>query len=135
MLRSRRGRTLEVLLVTLAAISLVVGGIGIMNMMLASIAQRTREIGIRMAVGATPQAIQVQFLGEAAILGGLGGVLGVPLSTAGLLLIEPLLGWKLSTPLDASVVAVIFSGVVGLLFGYFPAWRAARLDPIAALSQ
>jgi putative ABC transport system permease protein len=128
-------RTLEVLLVTLAAISLVVGGIGIMNMMLASVAQRTREIGIRMAVGATPQAIRVQFLGEAALLGVLGGVLGVPLSTGGLVLIEPLLGWELSTPLDASIVAVVFSGVVGLVFGYFPAWRAARLDPIAALSQ
>jgi putative ABC transport system permease protein len=77
------------------------------------------------------QAIQVQFLGKAAVL----GVLGVPLSTGGLVLIEPLLGWKLSTPLDASIVAVVFSAVVGLLFGYFPAWRAARLEPIAALSQ
>jgi putative ABC transport system permease protein len=126
-------RTLEVLLVSLAAISLVVGGIGIMNMMLASVAQRTREVGIRMAVGATPTAVQVQFLGEAALLSFVGGVLGVPLSAGGMLLIEPLLGWKLSTPLDATLVAVVFSVVVGLLFGFFPAWRAARLDPIAAL--
>jgi putative ABC transport system permease protein len=126
-------QTLEVLLLTLAIISLVVGGIGIMNMMLASVAQRTREVGIRMAVGATPRAVQVQFLGEAAILSLLGGVLGVPLSAGGVVFLEPLLGWKLSTPLDAAFVAVVFSLVVGLIFGYFPAWRAARLDPIAAL--
>jgi putative ABC transport system permease protein len=126
-------QTLEILLVTLAAISLVVGGIGIMNMMLASVAQRTKEVGIRMAVGATPGAVQTQFLGEAALLSLLGGLLGVPLSIGGTFLIEPLVGWHLSTPVDAAAVAVVFSAVVGIIFGYFPAWRAARLDPIAAL--
>jgi putative ABC transport system permease protein len=126
-------QTLEALLVTLAAISLVVGGIGIMNMMLASVAQRTREVGIRMAVGATPRAVQIQFLGEAAALSLLGGALGVPLSLGGLIFIEPLVGWSLRVAPDAAVVAVAFSVVVGLLFGYFPAWHAARLDPIAAL--
>jgi putative ABC transport system permease protein len=125
--------TLEVLLVALASISLLTGGIGIMNVMLASVALRTREIGIRMAVGATPRAVQVQFLGEAALLSLLGGVLGVPLSIGCAVLIEPLLGWKLSIPGDAAFVAVVFSMAVGLLFGFFPAWRAARLDPIAAL--
>jgi putative ABC transport system permease protein len=126
-------RTLEVLLVILATISLIVGGIGIMNMMLASVAQRTREVGIRMAVGATPRAVQVQFLGEAAALSLLGGLLGVPFSMGGVVFIEPLVGWRLSTPLDAALVALAFSIAVGLLFGYLPAWRAARLDPIAAL--
>jgi putative ABC transport system permease protein len=126
-------QTLEALLVTLAAISLLVGGIGIMNMMLASVAQRTREVGIRMAVGATPRAVQVQFLGEAALLSLIGGVLGVPLSIAGAFLIEPLVGWTLSPPVDIWAIAVSFSAVVGLIFGFFPAWRAARLDPIAAL--
>jgi putative ABC transport system permease protein len=125
--------TLELLLVALATISLLVGGIGVMNVMLASVTQRTREIGIRMAVGATPRAVQTQFLGEAAILSLVGGALGVPASVAGSLLIEPLLGWKLSMPPDAAIVAVIFSGTVGLVFGFFPAWHAARLDPVAAL--
>jgi putative ABC transport system permease protein len=126
-------QTLEALLVTLASISLVVGGIGIMNMMLASVAQRTKEIGIRMAVGATPGAVRVQFLGEAALLSLLGGLLGVLLSIGGSAFIGPVLGWKISTPPDAAFGAVVFSVVVGLLFGLFPAWRAARLDPIAAL--
>jgi putative ABC transport system permease protein len=125
--------TLEVLLVTLASISLLIGGVGIMNVMLASVAQRTREIGIRMAVGATPRAVQAQFLGEAALLSLLGGMLGVLFSIGGAAIIEPLLGWKLSTPPDAALVAVAFSVIVGLVFGFFPAWRAARLDPVAAL--
>ena len=126
-------QTLEALLVTLAAISLIVGGIGIMNMMLASVAQRTREVGIRVAVGATPRAIQIQFLGEAAALSFFGGVLGIPFSIGGVVFIEPLVGWRLSTPADAALVALAFSIVVGVVFGYFPAWRAARLDPIEAL--
>jgi len=122
-----------ILLVILAAIALLVGGIGIMNVMLASVTQRTREIGVRMAVGATPRAVQAQFLGEAAILSLVGGVLGVLFSIGGVVLIEPLIGWKLSTPPDAALVAVVFSVLTGLFFGFFPAWHAARLDPIVAL--
>jgi putative ABC transport system permease protein len=129
----KASETLEALLVVLASISLLIGGIGIMNVMLASVVQRTREIGIRMAVGATPGAVRAQFLGEAALLSLLGGVLGVLLSATGAAFIEPLLGWKLVTPVDAAVVAVGFSVVVGLGFGFFPAWRAARLDPVAAI--
>jgi putative ABC transport system permease protein len=128
-------RTLELLLVALASISLLVGGVGIMNVMLASVTQRTREIGIRMAVGAKPVAVQAQFLGEAAILSFFGGALGVPFSIAGAALIQPLLGWEISTPPDAAILAIAFSVVVGLLFGFFPAWRAARLDPVAALNN
>jgi putative ABC transport system permease protein len=126
-------RTLEALLVALASISLLVGGIGIMNVMLASVTQRTKEIGIRIAVGATPRAVQAQFLGEAAALSVIGGLLGVPLSYLGAMFIEPLLGWKLAPPPDAALAAVTFSAIVGLIFGFFPAWRAAQLDPIVAL--
>jgi putative ABC transport system permease protein len=126
-------RTLEALLVALASISLVVGGIGIMNMMLASVSLRTKEVGVRMAVGATPKAVQFQFLGEATLVSLLGGAVGVPLSFIGLRVIEPLVGWPLSIPADAAAIAVLFSVAVGLLFGVFPAWRASRLDPIAAL--
>jgi len=130
-------RTLELLLIALASIALLVGGVGIMNVMLASVTQRTREIGIRMAVGATPAAVQAQFLGEAAILSFVGGALGVPFSVAGAALIQPLLGWEISAPPDAAIstLAVAFSAAVGLLFGFFPAWRAARLDPVAALNN
>ncbi len=126
-------RTLDLLLVTLASISLLVGGIGIMNVMLASVAQRTTEIGLRVAVGATPLAVQTQFLGEAVILSLLGGVLGVLLSAAGAIFIERLLGWNLSTPPEAALIAVVFSIAVGVSFGFYPAWLASRLDPIAAL--
>lgn len=126
-------RTLQILLVTLASISLLVGGVGIMNVMLASVAQRTVEIGVRMAVGATPKAVQVQFLGEAVILSLLGGALGVALSVGGARLIENQLGWSLSMPPEAAVIAVAFSVAIGVLFGFYPAWRASRLDPISAL--
>jgi putative ABC transport system permease protein len=129
----KASKTLEALLVVLASIALLIGGIGIMNVMLASVVQRTKEIGIRMAVGATPGAVRAQFLGEAALLSFFGGLLGVVLSAAGTVLIEPLLGWKLVMPVDGVIVAVGFSVVVGLGFGFFPAWRAARLDPVAAI--
>ena len=125
--------TLELLLVALAAISLLVGGIGIMNVMLASVSQRTTEIGVRMAVGATPGAVQTQFLGEAVLLSLLGGTLGVLLSIGGGAFIERLLNWKLRTPPETAAIAVGFSVAVGVVFGFYPAWRAARLDPIAAL--
>jgi putative ABC transport system permease protein len=126
-------RTLDLLLVTLASISLLVGGIGIMNVMLASVAQRTTEIGLRVAVGATPLAVQTQFLGEAVLLSLLGGVLGVLLSVGGAVFIGGLLDWKLSTPPEAALIAVVFSVAVGVSFGFYPAWLASRLDPIAAL--
>jgi ABC-type antimicrobial peptide transport system permease subunit len=126
-------RTLELLLISLASISLLVGGIGIMNVMLASVAQRIVEIGLRMAVGATPGAVQLQFLGEAVMLSVFGGVLGVPVSVGGSFLIERMLGWSLATPPQAALLAVVFSVAVGVVFGFYPAWRAARLDPIVAL--
>ncbi|HET8734490.1 MAG TPA: ABC transporter permease [Anaeromyxobacteraceae bacterium] len=126
-------RTLEVLLVTLASISLVIGGIGIMNVMLASVMQRTNEIGVRMAVGATAGAVRLQFLGEAVLLSLLGGALGVPLSWAGSFLIAGLLGWPVHVSAKAALLAVACSAIVGVLSGLYPAWRASSLDPVVAL--
>jgi putative ABC transport system permease protein len=126
-------RTLSLLLISLASIALLVGGIGIMNVMLASVAQRTQEIGLRIAVGATQWAVRLQFLGEAVMLSLFGGILGLVLSVGGGFLIEDLLGWKLPLPLEAALLAVVFSVAVGVAFGLYPAWRAARLDPITAL--
>jgi putative ABC transport system permease protein len=120
-------------LISLASIALLVGGIGIMNVMLASVAQRTPEIGLRIAVGATQWAVRLQFLGEAVMLSLFGGVFGMLLSSGGSFFIEDLLGWKLHMPLEAALLAVVFSVGVGVLFGIYPAWRAARLDPITAL--
>ncbi len=126
-------RTLELLLVVLASISLAIGGIGIMNVMLASVVQRTCEIGVRMAVGATATAVRLQFLGEAVLLSLLGGALGVPLSGAGSFLIGELLHWPISISLKAAALAVACSAGVGVLAGFYPAWRASRLDPVVAL--
>jgi putative ABC transport system permease protein len=126
-------QTLELLLVSLALIALLVGGVGIMNVMLASVAQRTQEIGLRVAVGATQWAVQLQFLGEAVMLSLFGGIAGVLLSVGGSFLIEDLLGWPLKLPPQAAALAVACSASVGVLFGFYPAWRAARLDPILAL--
>jgi putative ABC transport system permease protein len=127
--------TLEFLLISLASISLVVGGVGIMNVMLASVAQRISEIGLRLAVGATETSIYLQFLGEAVILSLIGGVLGVFLSIGGSFFIERMLGWRLSTSPGAAMLAIGFSVGVGVCFGFYPAWRAARLDPIDALRR
>ena len=126
-------QTLAVLLMTIACISLLVGGIGIMNVMLATVAQRTREIGLRMAVGARPVDVQVQFLGEAALLSLVGGALGILLSMGSSYLFEDFLGWELTIPIRALVLAVGFSVGVGLLFGLYPARRASQMDPIEAL--
>ncbi len=104
-----------------------------MNVMLASVAQRTAEIGLRLAVGATQGAVQLQFLGEAVMLSLFGGLFGVLLSLGGAFLIEDLLGWPIAIPLDAALFAVGFSVVVGIFFGFYPARHASRLDPIAAL--
>jgi putative ABC transport system permease protein len=126
-------RTLAALLVLMASITLVIGGIGIMNVILASVGERTSEIGIRMAVGATSAAVQAQFLGEAVLLSLVGGGLGLALSAAGIVPLEGLLGWKLSIPPEAALIAVGLSVAEGVLFGFYPAWRASTMDPIAAL--
>lgn len=125
--------TLQLLLIALAAISLFIGGIGIMNVMLASVMQRTSEVGLRMAVGATPREVRLQFLGEAVILSLVGGVLGVPLSVASSFLVTQLLGWPVTLSWKAAVLAVACAGAVGVIAGLYPAWRASRLDPITAL--
>ena len=125
--------TLANLLLSVAAVSLLVGGIGIMNVMLASVAQRTAEIGVRMAVGARESAIRVQFLGEAVVLSLIGGVFGVGLSFVGSAGFERTLGWPIAIPPSALLLAVVAAVTVGVVFGYYPAWRASRLDPIEAL--
>lgn len=126
-------RTLSILLIAIASISLVVGGIGIMNVMLVSVTERTREIGVRMAIGATESAIRLQFLGESVLLSLVGGAVGVLLGIAGTYVIGQALRWSMNVPLPALLVAVLFSVLVGVFFGYYPALKASRLDPIEAL--
>ena len=125
--------TLANLLLSVAAVSLLVGGIGIMNVMLASVAQRTAEIGLRMAVGARESAIRIQFLGEAVVLSLIGGVFGVALSYLGSAGFERTLGWPIAIPPSALLLAIASAVTVGVTFGFYPAWRASRLDPIEAL--
>jgi len=125
--------TLEALLISIAFISLLVGGIGVMNVMLVSIAERTREIGLRLAVGATEGDIRLQFLGEAVMLCVFGGLLGIGLGVGASFVLGKTLGWPMEVPPEAILIAPIFSVSVGVFFGYYPAHKAARLDPIEAL--
>jgi putative ABC transport system permease protein len=126
-------QTLTVLLVAIASISLLVGGIGIMNVMLVSVTERTREIGVRLAVGATEQAIQLQFLAESVVLSLVGGAAGVVLGVVGSTLVGRTLHWPMEVSLEAVLVAALFSVAVGVFFGFYPARKAALLDPIEAL--
>ena len=126
-------RTLTVMLASIASVSLLVGGIGIMNIMLVSVTERTREIGVRMAVGATERDVQMQFLSEALVLSLLGGTVGVAMGVVGSILVSRMLQWPTQLPLQAIVIAVFFSAGVGIFFGYYPARKAAHLDPIEAL--
>jgi putative ABC transport system permease protein len=126
-------RTLTLLLVAIASISLIVGGIGIMNVMLVSVTERTREIGVRVAVGATEEAIQLQFLGESVMLSLVGGAVGVLLGVVGSVFVGRTLRWPMQMSLQAVVIAAAFSIAVGVFFGYYPARKASLLDPIDAL--
>ncbi len=132
--------TLTAMLSAIAAISLVVGGVGIMNIMLVSVTERTREIGIRMALGARPRDILWQFLVESAVLSSIGGIIGIALGVAAsygitvlINLALPSSNWPFVVSIPAALVALIFAAAVGLFFGYYPARRASRLDPIEAL--
>ena len=125
--------TMTYLLAGIAAVSLIVGGIGIMNIMLVSVTERTREIGLRMAVGATEEAVRMQFLSEALVLSLFGGTLGVFVGILGSTAVSKMLQWPTEIPPEAIAIAVLFSAAVGIFFGYYPARKAAHLDPIEAL--
>ena len=131
--QAQAGRVMTLLLASIASVSLIVGGIGIMNIMLVSVTERTREIGVRMAVGATEQDVQRQFLSEALVLSMLGGGVGVIVGIVGSILVSGGLGWPTQVPPAAIAIAVVFSAAVGIFFGYYPARKAAHLDPIEAL--
>ncbi|MGH9689188.1 MAG: ABC transporter permease [Candidatus Acidiferrales bacterium] len=124
---------MTILLGAIASISLLVGGIGIMNIMLVSVTERTREIGVRMAVGATEEDVRRQFLSEAVVLSSLGGIVGILLGVIGSAIISRILGWSTFVSPSSVLIAAIFSAGVGIFFGYYPARKAAQLDPIEAL--
>ena len=126
-------RVLTLLLAAIASVSLLVGGIGIMNIMLVSVTQRTREIGLRLAVGATETDVQMQFLSEAIVMSVTGGAIGLVVGLASSVLIAHFLQWPTSVPFSAVLIAFLFSAAIGIFFGYYPAQKAARLDPIEAL--
>jgi putative ABC transport system permease protein len=125
--------TLQLLVAVIASLSLLVGGIGIMNIMLVSVTERTREIGIRMAVGATAAAVLAQFLVEAVILALAGGLAGITLGIVAALGLAQAAGWPVVISPSAVLIAVGVAAGVGVFFGFYPAWRASRLDPIDAL--
>jgi putative ABC transport system permease protein len=132
-LADQQARLFTVLLASIASISLIVGGIGIMNIMLVSVTERTREIGIRMAIGATEGDVQQQFLIEAIVLSLVGGAVGIMSGVGASYLITQTLGWPVLVSPMAIVAAVVFSMAVGIFFGFYPARKAARMDPIEAL--
>jgi putative ABC transport system permease protein len=126
-------RVLTMLLGAVAAVSLLVGGIGIMNIMLVSVTERTREIGVRLAIGAMEREVLMQFLVEAVVLSSLGGIIGIVLALVGSVVLADLMQVPFVFNVNIVVVAFIFSAAVGVIFGYLPARKAARLDPIDAL--
>jgi putative ABC transport system permease protein len=130
---SQTQRVMTLLLGSIASVSLIVGGIGIMNIMLVSVTERTREIGVRMAVGATETDVQRQFLVEAMTLSMLGGLIGIVCGLVGSAAISNFLSWPTLISPNAITVAAFFAGGVGIFFGYYPARKAAQLDPIEAL--
>jgi putative ABC transport system permease protein len=125
--------TLTNLLIGIAALSLIVGGIGVMNIMLVSVKERTREIGLRKAVGGTPATIRKQFLAEASMLGLSGGLLGVVLGVGAALILPHLISSPIAISVPWILIAIATAIVIGIGFGVYPAARAARLSPIDAL--
>jgi putative ABC transport system permease protein len=123
----------QMLVAVIASLSLIVGGIGVMNIMLVSVTERTREIGLRMAVGATAADVLAQFLIEAVILSLTGGLLGVALGLAGAVALALIAGWPVVVSPFFILLACGVSGAVGVFFGLYPAWKASQLDPIDAL--
>jgi putative ABC transport system permease protein len=126
-------RVMELLLASVASVSLIVGGVGIMNIMLVSVTERTREIGLRLAIGARGRDVLRQFLIEALILSLAGGAIGIALGMCGTRVISNVFGWATRVSGQAVVLAVFFAAAIGIFFGYYPARRAASLDPIEAL--
>jgi putative ABC transport system permease protein len=126
-------KTLQILVAVIASVSLIVGGIGIMNIMLVSVTERTREIGIRMAVGATPGDVLIQFLIEAVVLSLIGGIIGITLGMAAAFGMAKFIGWPLVISPAVVLVTFAIAGGVGVFFGFYPARKASQLDPIEAL--
>jgi putative ABC transport system permease protein len=133
--KQRTQRIFDVVTGAVSAIGLLVGGIGIMNIMLAAVAERTREVGIRRALGATRRDIAAQFLAESSLLAVAGGLAGAVLGIAGSALIQRVAGWPTALSASMLLVAVLSALAVGVGFGFYPAWRAAALEPIEALRQ
>jgi putative ABC transport system permease protein len=132
-LADESSKVMTLLLASIAGVSLIVGGIGIMNIMLVSVTERTREIGIRIAIGATESDVLRQFLSESVVLSVTGGIVGILFGVAASLTITKLLGWNILVSMPAVIAAVVFSMAVGIFFGFYPARKAAMLDPIEAL--
>jgi ABC-type antimicrobial peptide transport system permease subunit len=130
---SRAGQTMTALLAAIAIISLIVGGIGIMNIMLVSVTERTREIGIRRAVGARSRDVLMQFLVEAVTLGVAGGICGIALGFLASLAITTFLQWPAKVSVGAVALSFGVAAATGIFFGFYPARRASQLDPIDAL--
>jgi putative ABC transport system permease protein len=126
-------KIMSILLAAIASVSLIVGGIGIMNIMLVSVTERTREIGIRMAVGARSHDILVQFLVEAVTLSAIGGLIGIGLGIGASRLVSSIMDWPTLTPVSWIGVASLSSAIIGIISGFYPAWKASKLDPIDAL--
>ena len=130
---SSTGAVMEFLLAGVAAVSLLVGGIGIMNIMMVSVTERTREIGLRMSVGARAATILHQFLTESVVLSSIGGLIGIVIGFVGTFFVAALAKWPTQIPIGWVIASVLFSGLVGVFFGYYPAKKAANLNPIEAL--
>ena len=131
--RAESSRVMTLLLASIASVSLLVGGIGIMNIMLVSVTERTREIGLRMAIGARGRDILAQFVTEAVVLSSIGGLVGVACGIGASMIIAAAADWPMLVEPQSVLVAVLFSAAIGVFFGFYPARRAARLDPIEAL--